>query len=181
MFDFRRLNLRSSLPLLPWLLFLIPGVVLGIGLIWTLNRPATGWFYDSIGIVLLAWAMRYAAPGWAAISAAMGRADRRMVELVRAEGGGRWSVFRFAVWPQIASATAVSAFVVFLFCLWDVEALVLIVPPGVETLALRIFNLLHYGHNSQVNALCLILLFVALAPLLAFTGFRALRGGKEVA
>jgi ABC-type spermidine/putrescine transport system permease subunit II len=49
----------------------------------------------------------------------------------------------------------------------------------VETLALRIFNLLHYGHNSQVNALCLILLFVALAPLLALAGFRALRGGKE--
>jgi iron(III) transport system permease protein len=179
MFDFGKLNPRSLLPLLPWLLFLIPGVVLGIGLIWGLNRPATGWFYDGIGIVILAWGLRYSGPGWAVISAALSRADRRMVELVRTEGGSRWSVFRFAVWPQIASATAVSAFVVFLFCLWDVEALVLIVPPGVETLALRIFNLLHYGHNSQVNALCLILLFVALAPLFAFAAIKALQGGRE--
>ena len=32
---------------------------------------------------------------------------------------------------------------------------------GGETLALRVFNLLHYGHNAQVNALCLTLLLVA--------------------
>ena len=35
-------------------------------------------------------------------------------------------------------------------------------------LALRIFNLLHYGHNSQVNALCLLLLAVAVAPLVVW-------------
>ena len=33
--------------------------------------------------------------------------------------------------------------------------------PGGESLALRIFNLLHYGHNPQVNALCLLLLLAA--------------------
>jgi hypothetical protein len=37
---------------------------------------------------------------------------------------------------------------------------------GGETLAVRIFNFLHYGHNSQVNALCLLLLLLALAPIL---------------
>ena len=180
-FNSDKLNPRSFFPLLPWLLFLVPGVVLGIGLIWALNRPATGWFYDGLGIVVLAWVLRYAAPGWAVLSAARERLDLRMVEQVRLEGGGRWAVFRFAVWPQLAPAAKVAAFVVFLFCLWDVETLVLIVPPGVETLALRVFNLLHYGHNSQVNALCLILLAVALAPLLVAAAFRALRGGKETA
>ena len=58
-------------------------------------------------------------------------------------------------------------YVTYLLCLWDVETLVLIVPPGGESLSLRIFNLLHYGHNSQVNALCLLLLALALLPLLA--------------
>ncbi|MDQ6632185.1 MAG: hypothetical protein M3Y82_10600, partial [Verrucomicrobiota bacterium] len=46
-----------------------------------------------------------------------------------------------------------------------VETLILIVPPGCETVALRVFNLLHYGHNSQVNALCLLLLALAVFPL----------------
>jgi DNA-binding beta-propeller fold protein YncE len=59
--------------------------------------------------------------------------------------------------------------------------MVLVVPPGGETLALRVFNLLHYGHNPQVNALCLALLALALLPLLLwrtgrwFAGWR--RGG----
>src|SRR5205823_14515698 len=46
--------------------------------------------------------------------------------------------------------------------------MILVVPPGGETLALNIFNLLHYGHNAQVNALCLILLGIAVVPLLAW-------------
>src|SRR5262249_4871531 len=61
--------------------------------------------------------------------------------------------------------TIAAWYVVFLLCLWDVESMVLITPPGGETLALRVFNLLHYGHNAQVNALCLTLLAVAVAPL----------------
>jgi DNA-binding beta-propeller fold protein YncE len=49
-----------------------------------------------------------------------------------------------------------------------VETILLVVPPGGETLALRIFNLLHYGHNAHVNALCMLLLLLALAPLMVF-------------
>src|SRR6266576_48168 len=44
--------------------------------------------------------------------------------------------------------------------------MILIYPPGAETLALRIFNLLHYGYNAQISALCLVLLGLAVAPLL---------------
>jgi hypothetical protein len=62
--------------------------------------------------------------------------------------------------------TGAAWYVIYLLCLWDVETLVLIVPPGGETLAVRIFNLLHYGHNSQVNALCLVLLALGLLPLI---------------
>jgi DNA-binding beta-propeller fold protein YncE len=61
---------------------------------------------------------------------------------------------------------------VFLLTLWDVETMILIVPPGGESLATRIFGLLHYGHNPQVNALCLVLLGAALAPLLIYGGWQ---------
>jgi ABC-type spermidine/putrescine transport system permease subunit II len=71
-----------------------------------------------------------------------------------------------------------------------VETLVLIVPPGGESLSLRVFNLLHYGHNPQVNALCLLLLVLALLPLpvgMALQNFNSSRrerqdaGGEESA
>jgi len=69
--------------------------------------------------------------------------------------------------------------VVYLLCLWDVETLVLIVPPGGETLALRTFNLLHYGHNPQVNALCLALLAMAVLPLVTWMFWGAARSWIE--
>ena len=46
-------------------------------------------------------------------------------------------------------------------------------PPGLETMAARIFNLLHYGHNPQINALCLILLILALSPLVLWSVYRS--------
>jgi DNA-binding beta-propeller fold protein YncE len=57
-----------------------------------------------------------------------------------------------------------------------VESMILVVPPGGETVALRVFNLLHYGHNALVNALCLTLLALAVAPLLAWKAWRVASG-----
>ncbi len=163
----------APLPLLgAWLLFLIPGVVLGLAMIWLLNRPLTGWFYGSLGVVVLGWTLRYFAPVWTALKLASARLDRAPLEAVQLAGGNRWQQFRLALWPQLAPVAGVVWYLAFLFCLWDVETLVLIVPPGGETLSLRIFNLLHYGHSGQISALCLILLGIAVLPLVMGCGWR---------
>ena len=49
---------------LAWLLFFLPGVLLGVVLIFLLNRPGLGWLYGGPGIVLLAFGLRYFALGW---------------------------------------------------------------------------------------------------------------------
>jgi sugar lactone lactonase YvrE len=84
--------------------------------------------------------------------------------MARLEGAGYWQTLRHIHWPQACSQAAAAWYVTYLLCLWDVETLILIVPPGGESLSLRVFNLLHYGHNPQVNALCLLLLALALLP-----------------
>jgi iron(III) transport system permease protein len=104
--------------------------------------------------------------------------DHDLTDAARLDGASGWPLLRHVQWPQIAPALGVSWYVTYLLCLWDVEALVLIVPPGGETLALRIFNLLHYGHNVQVNALCLVLLLVAGGPLAAWTVWQVLRAPR---
>jgi sugar lactone lactonase YvrE len=91
--------------------------------------------------------------------------DRHLVEATRMEGAGRGAVLRHAVLPQVSRSFAAAAYLVFLLCLWDVETIVLVVPPGGDTLALRIFNLLHYGYSPEVNALSVVLLVVALLPI----------------
>jgi iron(III) transport system permease protein len=151
-----------------WLLFFVPGTLLGVVLAFGFSSSALTWFFRSAAVVVFAFVLRYLAIAWSATRSAMRGLDRDLIDAARAAGASRWQVFRVAVWPQIAPQVLAAGYVVYLLCLWDVETLVLIVPPGGETLALRIFNLLHYGHNAQVNALCVLLLALALAPLVAW-------------
>jgi ABC-type Fe3+ transport system permease subunit/DNA-binding beta-propeller fold protein YncE len=161
-----------------WLPFLVPGVVLGITLIFLCNRSSLTAFYQSAGIVVLAWTIRYLAIGWNGAAQARRSVDRELADAARLAGANRWQVFRHAYWPQIAPAVAAAWYVTYLLCLWDVETLVLVVPPGGETLALRIFNLLHYGHNAQVNALCALLLVLAVFPLAVWWFVNSLRSQR---
>ena len=148
-----------------WLPFFIPGVLIGIALIKIFNRPVLVVFYQSIGICLLALAVRYLALGWTAARHAISSVDAELTDVAKLEGASRWQMFRFVLWPQIAPQTFAAWYVVYLLCLWDVESIVLVQPPGGETLALKIFNLLHYGYAAQVNALCLTMLGLAVLPL----------------
>jgi ABC-type Fe3+ transport system permease subunit/DNA-binding beta-propeller fold protein YncE len=157
---------RSRAGLISWLLFLAPGVLLGIALIWIFDRPGLAHFYHGTGIVFLAFTLRYLALGWSGARAAWHATDRSSLEVVTTSGGWRWAQFRLAEWPQGRHLLLAIGYLVYLLCLWEVETLILIVPPGRETLALRVFNMLHYGHASQVDALCVWLLLFALAPLL---------------
>ena len=159
------LRSRALLGWFLWLPLLVPGVVLGIGWIALFNRSWTWRFYQSAGIVILAFVVRYLALGWNTADQAMQGLDRDLTDAARLEGANGWQLFRCVHWPQIAPQLGAAWYVVFLLCLWDVESIILVVPPGGETVALRVFNLLHYGHNAQVNALCLALLALAVAPL----------------
>jgi ABC-type Fe3+ transport system permease subunit/DNA-binding beta-propeller fold protein YncE len=149
-----------------WLPFLTPGVLVGIGLIALFNRPSFSFLYQGAGIVVLAYCIRYLAFGWNGVAHALRTVDRDLTDAARIDGASRWQMFKHAYWPQVSAQLAAVWYLVFLLCLWDVESIVLVVPPGGETLALRVFNLLHYGHNPQVNAICLALLAVAAAPLI---------------
>lgn len=174
---------RSTLPFhlaplldgLLWMPFLIPGVLLGIGLIVVFNHPGTRFFYQSAGIVVLAFVIRYLALGWHAVAQTLRGLDRDLADAAKLEGASPWQRFRLVYWPQASSRLAGAWYLVFLLCLWDVESMILVTPPGGETVALRVFNLLHYGHNAQVNALCLTLLALAVAPLLLWLAASSLR------
>ena len=166
------LSARFAMTSLIWLPFLLPGILIGIGLIALFNRPSLEIFYQSAGIVILAFVIRYFALGRTALVRSMELVDRDLADVAQLEGATRWQTLRHVLWPQIGSQLAAVWYVVFLLCLWDVESMILVVPPGGETLALRIFNLLHYGHNAQVNALCLTMLALALVPLLLWNALR---------
>jgi ABC-type Fe3+ transport system permease subunit/streptogramin lyase len=158
---------RRRWPAMLWAVFFLPGVFLGLALIHLLNRPGLALLYGGPAVVLLALVLRYAAPGWAGARLAAAQADAGQQDAARLAGALGWRCWRDVILPGAGAPVAAAAYAAYLLALWDVETVLLIQPPGGETLAARVFNLLHYGHNDQVNALCLMLLALALLPLAA--------------
>jgi ABC-type Fe3+ transport system permease subunit/DNA-binding beta-propeller fold protein YncE len=167
-----------ALAALLWLPFFIPGVLIGIGLITAFNHSISAWFYQSAGIVILAFGLRYLGLGWHATGHALRTLDPDLTDAARLEGARPLQLLARIHLRELAPQLAAAWYIIFLLCLWDVESMILVYPPGGETLALRVFNLLHYGNNAQVNALCLALLATAAAPFAAWklgqTGWRFL-------
>ena len=157
----------TRLGALLWPVYFLPGVLLGIALIFLANRKGLDWVYSSVAILFLALTVRYLAPAWYGARLIRRGLDRDLVDAGRLSGAQGWQRWALVDWPQARPQLLALGYVLYLLCLWDVETINLIVPAGSETLALRIFNLLHYGHNGEVNALCLLLLGIALLPLVA--------------
>src|SRR5437667_817177 len=164
-----------------WIPFLTPGVLLGIVLIYLFNRPFLSSLYGGVGIVFLAWTARFLAVGWNTAAHALRSVDGDLTDAARLEGASRWQLLRHVQWPQIAPQIAAAWYLTYLLCLWDAETLILVMPPGAETLSVRVFNFLHYGHNAQVNALCLLLLMLAVAPLVIWSAGQSVRNLKVAA
>ncbi|HNQ87777.1 MAG TPA: hypothetical protein PKM73_03985 [Verrucomicrobiota bacterium] len=150
-----------------WVTFLVPGILLGLALVYLVNRTPLAAIPPSLGVAIGSLALRYAAVSRHCVQAARSGVDHGLRDVARLDGANVWQRWRHVEWPQAGWPLLAGWYVVYLLCLWDVETLVLLVPPGGETLALRVFNLLHYGHHGQVNALCLLLLGLAVAPLAA--------------
>ena len=156
-----------------WLPFLIPGVVLGIIIIRVFNQRGLSWMYPSVGLVIAALGLRYLALPLQGLIHARRSIDPEIIAAARADGASSTRAFWKMELPLLAGPIFFAWYVAYLFCLWDAETLVMIVPPGGETLSLRVFNMLHYGHTEHVNALCLWLILLAVAPLLTRHIFRS--------
>ena len=150
---------------LTWCLFIIPGTLLGAYLASANNVLYSlgvdlGW-----AIVIGALGVRFLCLGLSGCALAFRGVDWRLFRMARLEGLKWHESLLSCLAPSSRRAILSVWWLVYLLCLWEVEVLIFMIPPGVETLALRVFNLLHYGHNSQVNASCLLLILLGMTPL----------------
>lgn len=157
---------KRRAPLWSWAFFILPGVLLGIGWIWILTHGPITSLQAGFSIVILALAVRHLPLGWAVLSHALASNNSAQHDVARLAGATHWQTARHVEWPQTRITLCAAWYVIYLLCLWDVESIILIIPPGGETVALRIFNLLHYGHAGHVHSLCFALLLIGMAPAL---------------
>ena len=170
-----RRSLAVAIGLLLAIMMATPGPTLALLIIRFVNQPelpAMTWLYDRtifapwLGIMirclpivtLVLWVSFRTIPA---------------VELETAElaGVGRiGQLFRIVI-PQRFAAIACAWFVCVALATGELTASILLVPPGITTLAIRIFGLVHYGVEDRLAALCLcsILLFAGFATAVMIT------------
>ncbi|HEU5090774.1 MAG TPA: ABC transporter permease subunit, partial [Roseiflexaceae bacterium] len=87
------------------------------------------------------------------------------LEAAQLEGAGPWKRLLAIALPQRTAAVGVAWLVAFAVAMGDLAATILVVPPGVMTVANLLFDRLHGAQEDDVAgiALSLVLLFAAMA------------------
>ncbi len=155
------LRLASLLSLAP---FLASGPVIGIALIATWNRPGIpALVYDSILVVVFACVARFLFFAQRAFDAALSDVHASLEEAAFVSGVPWWRqvgcILLPLMWPVVIGIWGLS----FVLCMGELDATALVCPPGVTTLPVRIFSLMHYGPSRLVAALSVITVIVILA------------------
>lgn len=152
-----------------WILFLallpiaVPATVVGIGLVRMWNRADALPVYGTELMLMLGYAARFSPFAVVVVFATMKQVSVEQ-EHAALLASGSWSrrVARIVL-PQCRAGFAVAWTLMFTFCLGELGTSLLLMPPGSETMTLRLFNILHYGAHDVVSALSLVVVACGLA------------------
>jgi iron(III) transport system permease protein len=149
----------------------IPGPLLGVVTIRLLNRPpdspfaALALLYDSNFAPWLVQTIRAVPLATLIMWPALASVPQVMLDTAATDGTGWWGrLFRIAL-PQRWPAAAAAWLVGFAVAVGELAATILVMPPqrGATALSIQIFQLLHYGVDDRVAAICLVTVFAVAA------------------
>lgn len=158
--------------------FLFPAVLAGEAVL-AARYPGVATVADSLfpWMALSVW--RLGLPAWLVVLAWQAAVPSDHQEAAHWLGAGRWARWRHLEWPSIRPAALPILCLLACLAAWDAETAVVLAPPGLELLAPRIFNMLHYGHDRAVASVLLLLMAPLLLPFLlgCFSWLRSFRSG----
>jgi iron(III) transport system permease protein len=159
-----------------------PGPLVGVGLISVFDNPMWPWLNDlydrTIVMAVFAQALRAFPLVFFLVWQSLTSIPQPMFEMAQLDGvglvGRLWLAIRQR-WAAIALAGLAAAVLAF----GELAATILVVPPGIEPLSVRIFNLLHFNVEDQVAGISvvLILMHAMAGGLVLFAARRLLRIG----
>jgi iron(III) transport system permease protein len=139
-----------------WLPIAWPGTVLGLAFLRL--GSAIPWLQrESWGVLLLlAYVGLFSAFAVRVFYAGFSRVDPHVTDAAALDCRHWFQRFWTVDAYRMAPCMGVSLMLVFVLVVGELNATVLLVPPGKTTLAVSIDNLLHYGASATASALCLL-------------------------
>ncbi len=156
--------------------FIIPGPVLGLSLIRMWNTPLLSIVYRSSLMPVVALVAKYTFIEAIIFSVAMASLDRSLLDNIQVHWPGLFKAIICIA--QLSGRKWLAAMlIVFALSMGEFGVTLLIMPPGYQTLTIKIYNYLHYGSSDVVAVLCLFMVFIISLVLIVL--FKLLGGGKN--
>ncbi len=172
---FREYGARAGwLDYLVLLPFVIPGVVIGIGLV----KSYPG--FQPLGFPLLlpiAYSVRRLPYAVRVVTAGYSRVDRTLEEASLGLGASPWRTFWRVTWPQLMPTLAATSVMAFIRIITELGSTLIILPPGWRTATVAIFYYAAEGFIGRASAISVVLIgLVALGSALANLDYGRLLG-----
>ena len=137
--------------------FCVPATLTGIGLILLCNDTFLSALYSSDAMPVAAAIARFGPLAWLIAVAQHRRQDASLIEAASLFPVSTWKIWSAIRLPLMFPGLTVAAMTVFLLTMGELSATLLVLPPGSHSLAVKTYNLLHYGASDAVAGLCLFL------------------------
>jgi iron(III) transport system permease protein len=176
-FLFRTGWARTAITLLALLMIAVPGPLVGMTLIGLMNRswpPALGWLYDTtLTAPILAQQFRLFPMAWLFCSTILATISTQVRQQAALDGLHRLQFARTVLWASTWRLWLTSALILMALSVGELSCSMLVLPPGVTTLSMRLFEMLHFGMRHQDSGLSGLL--VALGWLVAVVSWKTLK------
>jgi iron(III) transport system permease protein len=160
-------------------LFAVPSTITGVALIGLWNRPGPfGALYGTEAMLLLVYLARFLPVAALILSATTQTVSVSHEEAAATSGSGWFRTMRRIVIPQLRIGLAAAWVVAFVLAFGELGASILVVPPGGETLPIRIYTVIANTPSAQVAALALFQSLVVFAPVAAFGAYISWREAR---
>jgi iron(III) transport system permease protein len=149
----------------------MPGIVLGVSLIWVyLTLPIP--IYGTIWVLLLAYITRFMPYGMRAASASMIQINKELEEASLASGGSWWQTFRKIILPLLMPGFVAGWIYISIIALRELSTSILLYSYDSTVLSIMAFDLWEGGQYTYVCALgvMMVSLLVAMATVARMVG-----------
>jgi iron(III) transport system permease protein len=171
---------RGTLDFLSWLPFAIPGILLGVGLLYVfLGNPLLRMLYGSIALMILAMVIAGMTLGTQILKTAILQLGAALEEAARASGASWWYGFRHVIVPILMPTLVLVGVINFIAASRDIASIALLASNSSKTVSLLQLDYMVDGRweDAAVVSVVVILVTTGAAFLARLFGLRlAMRG-----
>ncbi len=146
-----------------WLLlivFAVPSIVFGISLIKFYNTPALNFIYSGFVIIIIGYIGKFAFIASKIIGNSIKQIPKSLYEVAELEGISFFSIQKKIIFPLILHGLVASFIIVFIFSLGELAVTIMVYPPGMEIMPVKVFTIMANVPQALVSSMTLIVLLI---------------------